>query len=385
MKMRLNHLRDRTLFCWITALILSMVIIAVSGCEKGKKPIKVGFVGCLTGRLSDLGTAGRNGVILAVEEINRKGGIDGRPVELITRDDRQEPEVALRVDRELIDQGVVAIIGHMTSTMTMAALPLLNREKVVLISPTTSTDELRGIDDYFIRVIPPNGAEIDHLTDYAYRVMGVKRIAAVYDLSNRGYTERYVRGFRKRFEALGGRISDLISFTSGKDVSFISLANELEKSGPDGILVVAGALDTAMICQRIRAAGLDVPIISCGWAMTADLLHDGGPAVEGVVFSQLFDRQSRNRIYTEFRRRFAERFGEPPSFAAAHGYEAVMVLFKALSRNPDPHKLKETILEQHRFQGVQGEFSVDAYGDPQRKRFLVTVQNGRFRVARNLP
>jgi branched-chain amino acid transport system substrate-binding protein len=74
------------------------------GCEKKKEPIKVGFVGGLTGRLSDLGSGGRNGVMLAVEEINNAGGISGRPVELITKDDKQDPEVAVKVDKELIDE-----------------------------------------------------------------------------------------------------------------------------------------------------------------------------------------------------------------------------------------------------------------------------------------
>ncbi len=121
-------------FYGLAVFIFSILISAGIGCEKKENPIKVGFVGGLTGRLSDLGTAGRNGVILAVEEINSRGGINGRPVELITKDDKQDPELSLRVDRELVDEGVAAIIGHMTSVMSMAVLPFINEEKILMIS-----------------------------------------------------------------------------------------------------------------------------------------------------------------------------------------------------------------------------------------------------------
>jgi len=147
-----------------------------------------------------------DGLLKAVEEINSRGGVDGRPVELITKDDKQDPEEALRVDRELVDEGVVAIIGHMTSAMSMAVLPFINKEKILMISPTTSTNKLTGIDDFFIRIMEPHKSEIDHLARQAFKVMGLKKMAAIYDLSNRAYTEGYFHNFKQEFEGLGGKI-----------------------------------------------------------------------------------------------------------------------------------------------------------------------------------
>ena len=364
--------------------VLSILLLAGIGCKKKENPIKVGFVGGLTGRLSDLGTEGRNGVILAVEKINSSGGINGRPVKLITKDDKQNAEVTLRVDRELVDEGVVAIIGHMTSTMSMVALPFVNKQKILMISPTTSSNELMGIDDYFIRVIPPNKSETDHLARHAFNVMGLKKMAAIYDLSNRANTEEHFNNFKEEFEGLGGKINHLETFSSGKSMDFVKATDSLLKQDPDGVLIATGAPDVAMISQRIRMNGSKVPIFSCGWAMTAALIHDGGPAVEGVVFSQLFDRESRQKTYLEFKKRFEERFGEAPNFAAAHGYEAALALFKALSKNADPQELKATILQQNTIEGLQGDFKVDKYGDPQRKRLLITVKNGQFKAAENV-
>jgi branched-chain amino acid transport system substrate-binding protein len=364
--------------CIWTLFIAAFFSFGNVGCQKEQKPIKLGFVGCLTGRLSDLGTSGRNGVLLAVEQVNGAGGIKGRPIELIIKDDQQDKKKALEADEALIEEGVVAIIGHMTSAMSMAAVPLMNRKKVLMVSPTTSTDALEGMDDYFIRVLPPNSAETDHLAYHAVVEMGIRDLSAVYGLANRAYTEKFVNNFAKAFEQLGGKVVLIRSFGPGEAHDFSELAESLMKPDPDAILLVAGALDAAMICQHIRMLGSAIPIFSSGWAMTDDFIEQGGPTVDGVVFSQLIDVDSQTPSYLAFVEAFESRFGDPPDFAACHGYEAARMIIDALKKNPDPQALKETILKQKRFPGVQGEITLDPYGDPKRERFLIRVKNGRF-------
>lgn len=375
-----NRRRQRAdLFSILYLCVIIMISAGSLGCDREKEPIKLGFSGCLTGRLSDLGTSGRNGAILAVEQINETGGVNGRPVELIVRDDRQDKAEALRVDQELMAEGVVAIIGHMTSAMSMAAVPLINEEQVLMISPTTSTNALKGIDDYFIRVMPPNSAQTEHLARYAYQEAGVRQIAAVVSLANRAYTEGFLEDFTRVFQDLGGKVVSVESFPSGSETDFVKPAQSLLKPAPDAVLLVAGSLDAAMICQHIRMSGTKIPIFSCGWAMTDAFIEHGGPAVEGVVFSQLFDRKSRDKSYITFTRRFEARFGKAPDFAACHAYEAARVVLQALSVNPDPDALKATILGQGTFDGLQGDLRIDPYGDPRRRRHLIEIKGGHFR------
>lgn len=135
---------------------------------------KIGFSGTLTGRGTEFGTRDRNAAQLAVYEINKNGGIKGRPLVLITKDDKNDPDTARKVDQELIDAGVVAIIGHPTSHMTLASVALMNTIKMLMISPTTSTTNLTGIDDYFIRVTPDNRAIAHEHADYTYHALKSK-------------------------------------------------------------------------------------------------------------------------------------------------------------------------------------------------------------------
>lgn len=362
---------------WIVYVFLMLFMTTLMGCEN-KMPIKVGFAGCLSGRLSDLGTAGRNGVMLAIEQVNETGGINGRLVELIIKDDKHDPDVAVQVDKELIEEGVVAIIGHMTSAMSVAAVPLINKEKMLMISPTTSTNELTGIDDYFFRVMSPNITEIEHLAYHLFNMMELRKIACVYDLSNRVFTEEWYQNFKTEFENLGGKLSFVTTFTSGEEISYLDLAKNLLSSTPDGLIIIAGALDTAMISQQVRKLGSDVLIASSGWSKTPDLIQHGGSAVEGLIFSQAYDNESQHSNYLRFKKQFRERFGKELDLGSVFGYEAAQLLFTALSRNDTVEKLKETILKQRTFEGLQGDVTIDKYGDAKRKRFLIIIKDGQF-------
>ena len=248
-----------------------------------------------------------------------------------------------------------------------------------MISPTTSTPRLSGRDDYFFRVIPPNTSETDHLAGYARKGMGLKTMIAINDLSNSVYTEEFYKTFKFEFERLGGHMLQPVTFTSGPRVVFGRLVKRILSSEAEGLLLLTCSLDAAMICQQVRKSGSKMPMIACGWAMTRDFLEHGGRAANGVVFSQLFYENIEDKRYTAFRARFRDRFGHDPSFAAVHGYEAARLFLKALKGKRPSEALKAAILNQKRFFGVLGDFSLDGFGDPQRDRFLVVSNAGRFR------
>ncbi len=370
------------------AVVVSLTFAVTGGCEKKKEPVKVGFAACLTGKFSELGTSGRNGAMLATEEINAAGGVNGRAVSLITRDDRLDPQEALRVDKELIDLGVVAIIGHMTSNMSMAVLPLINQEKMLMISPTTSTNALSGMDDFFLRVIPANKSETDHLANLAFNSMNLRKLAVLYEVSNMAYTEDYYKNFKFQFETLGAKIIKAETFKSG-DFNPKTIVDYILQAKPDGVLIVASPMDTAIVCQHLKKAAEThyresmrggFPVLSSGWAMTTDFIQNAGLSSEGVVFSQLVDEKSTYPSYLRFRENFRKRFGHDPSFAALHAYDAAKLLFRALKENADPKKLKEIILGFKTIHGVQGDFEMDQFGDTTCMRFPVVVKDGMFQI-----
>jgi len=127
-------------------------LLFAAGCTP-KKPVPIGFLCGLTGRLADLGIGGRNGTLLAVDDLNAAGGIDGRLIELLSRDDEQMLEVARARLTELFDNGVELVVGPMTSSVAAAVLPLASARGIPLVSPLAGAREFSGRNDVFFRVV----------------------------------------------------------------------------------------------------------------------------------------------------------------------------------------------------------------------------------------
>ncbi len=341
---------------------------------------KIGFVGGLTGRQSDIGVAGRNGAILAVEELNKAGGIGGRQVELIVKDDHNDPALVRSIDEGLIDSGVTAIIGHMTSVTAVASLPVVDSGKALIITPTATADVLSRRDDMMITVMSPVGAMAEVQAVTAINRLNIKRMAIIYDSSNPEYTQNWVKAFSASYQQLGGRIVRTLSFISGSNVAYENLANEAAGFRPAGVLIVAGAVDAAMFGQWLRKTGLTVPLFSSSWAMTADFIQHGGQAVEGSLFSSSFSPDDNSQTYSQFVHNYQERFGMPPNYAAAYSYEAVQILAAGIGQagSTQPQAVKKAILAQGRFSGLRGELTINAAGDVSRVCRMVTVKDGQF-------
>ncbi len=364
---------------WAWAIIV-LGITVLLGCQP-PEPIRIGFVGGTSGRVADLGIAGRDAVLLAVELRNQSGGVAGRKVELLIRDDEQKPEVAQRAVRELIDRGVVAIVGPMTSAMAIAVAPIANEAKVLLMSPTASTDDLTGLDDYFFRV---NASTLDNASRIARYHVGqnaTRRLAVAYDLRNKSYTESWLGSFRAAYVQGGGELVEIRGFESGGETTFLQLAQDLLAAPADGVLIVANSMDTALLCQQIRKLDHSAPIITSEWAATERLLELGGKAVEGVIVAQNFDRDSTAPRYRAFYQAYRERFHREPGFGGVIAFDAANVVLDALAQRQEGQSVKEAVLAARRFEGVQEPIVFNEFGDVTRSLFITAVRDGQFVVA----
>ncbi|MDG4552405.1 MAG: ABC transporter substrate-binding protein [Candidatus Contendobacter sp.] len=353
--------------------------VVLPGCAP-PAPIRIGFVGGTSGRVADLGIAGRDAVLLAVELRNRAGGVAGRKVELLIRDDEQNPEVAQRAVRALIDQGVVAIVGPMTSAMAIAVLPIANEARVLLVSPTVSTDDLTGLDDYFFRVIAPTLDNASRVARYHLSHGATRRLAVAYDLSNKSYTESWLNHFRATYVQGGGEIVKVLGFESGGETTFLQLAEDLLATQADGVLIVANSMDTALLCQQIHKLDRRLPILTSEWAATERLIELGGKAVEGVIVAQNFDRNSTAPRYRAFYQAYRDRFHREPGFGGVNAFDAANVVLDALARRQDRQSLKETLLATPRFEGVQEPILFNEFGDVKRSLRITVVRDGQFVV-----
>lgn len=346
-------------------------------CGRGE-PILIGYSGPLTGGRSDLGVQGRNGATLAVEDVNARGGVAGRKLVLVACDDGSTPANAVEADAQLIKAGVSAIVGHMTSSQTLAALPQAAAAGLVMLSPTTATPELSGKKDLFFRVIPTNVAWGLALARHAART-GKPAVCLVGDSDNLSYVQSFLDAFDQAYAEFDGQVACRRMFSSREGVDWAALLKAASKQGVEAVVAAASAKDVAALARAMDTTGVRLPILCPTWPYTREILTMGGHSVDGIVFAASYTEENPRPKFQDFMRRYQERFGWPANFAAVYAYEAVDVLAAALGRTGGRTAgLPEALLALGQQEGLMSPFTFDAYGDVHRQTFLVTIQDGRF-------
>jgi len=220
--------------------LLGSASLLIAACGP-KQPVKIGFIGGLSDRNADNGQSGLNAVILAVEQFNREGGLGGRMIELVSRDDAQNPETARESAEALVQAGVEAVIGPFTSGMATVIVPILGQAGIFEVSPTITSMSFHGQDDNLFRI---NRTTRDNARDYARMLvrLGQRRIAVAHDIRNRNFTESWLAEFRASLASTPAALVAEVPYESRSDADFAGVVSRMLKGRPDGLFFISGAL-----------------------------------------------------------------------------------------------------------------------------------------------
>lgn len=361
---------------WAAAACLGGSAAGLTGCSP-PAPLRIGFIGGLTDRNSDNGQSGQNGVILAVEAFNRAGGAQGRLVDMISRDDAQNAEIAARSAQDLVAAGVEAVIGPFTSGMAKVIVPITGAAGLFEISPTITSMDFFGQDDHLFRI---NRTTRDNAQDYA-RVLisrGQKRVAVAFDTRNRNFSESWLKEFRAAVTQSGHTLAVEVPYESAAEADFAGVVRRMLIGRPDGLLFISGALDVAHLAQQARKQAPRLPIAASEWAATEQLIELGGAVVEGLLIVQNFDRDDGSARFREFHEAYFRRFQRKPGYSSVSAHDAATVLLTALSRRSSWQSIKAAVLANGPYQGLQQTIAFDANGDTPRKVFFTEIRDGRY-------
>lgn len=365
-------------------LVLFFSILAMAFYTYKTRPIFIGFSGNLSGRNSEIGVDARNGAFLAVNEVNDDGGINGRTLFMQVADDAFSNDGAAKADAQLLKNGCLAIIGHLTSNTGMAVKDNYRSGEYLYLSPLISTDTLTGADDYFFRVVGSNRYQGELLADYAINIDKIKRIAIVYEDTNSSYTKQLVDFSAQYILEKGGSIVKSVSFVSNNSKDLQTTARDIMSSAPQGVIIVSSGMDTAILCQNLKRLDSTVRLYAGTYATTADLFSLGGPAVEGLAAVTIYSTEDFDGPLKSFTQKYTATYNKQPDFAAANAYIAVKTIAKAMKSADDftPDGLKKALLAEKNYDGLNATFSFDEFGDVSRPYCLIKVVNGQFRKVR---
>lgn len=365
----------------VRSVVTLILILTLVSCSQSD-PVKLGFVGGLTGRASDLGSQTRNGMILAVEEWNAQGGLRGKPVEMLVRDDKQNPERLVQVMQELIDEQVDAFIGPSTSAMAVLAAPLANQAQIPMFGTTVTTNELNDLDDYFFRTVASTSNSNSHLTDYLIDNLEISNYALVSDLSNEAYTSSWKNDFHANMASHNIENIYEQAFTSGDNLALLAISQQMALIDVDMVVLVTNATDAALLIKQIRSFNSNTAIVTCEWAGTGLLLQLAGKDAEGVYVPRYINSDSTDEEFLRLQNAYEKRFQQDFGYPALLAYNATHTILKALSEKDEDQTVKEYLLTQRVHKTILTPFELNEYGDEIRNafHFITRVEDGRFRT-----
>jgi branched-chain amino acid transport system substrate-binding protein len=363
--------------------LLALCLI-LSACNPSAGPIRIGLAGALS---DPVGLPMKRAAELAVEQINATGGIKGRPIELVERDDYADPDSAVFVATDLYEAGVSAVIGHLFSSTTLAAAPVYNggSEPVAAISPSSSSPDVTTVGDYTFRICPSDLAHGAALARWVHDTLRLERGALLYlnDQYGRGVRQMFVREFTRR----GGVL--LANDPYLGDIPKVGpYLDRLAKIGGAQFLVIAGNRgDGEEILRQARQRGLRMPVLG-GDGLEG--IEQAGAVADGVYLSSAYLPTIATPANRAFLQAYRKKFPSTglPNQPAAATYDAVYLLRDVIMRaGPDREAVRRELAQVGTgapvFRGVTGDVAFDSRGDvPNQTVYIGVVHDGTVNLAK---
>ena len=371
---------------WGFALAFILVLSLLTGCTGGSsKTIKIGHAASLTGDNSVFGQSEATGLKIAVEEVNKKGGILGKQVELISVDTRSDPAEAANAVRRLVDQEKVNfVLGPSQSGSTLAATPIVTAAKIPLIAPAASNpyvtvSKTGETYKYIFRVCFIDTYQGRVIADFVYDRLNARKAAILYDIGS-DYSQWLAKYFENAFVKRGGTIVAKEAYRTG-ELDFRAPLGKIKETHPDLIFLPLTQKDGALAAKQVRDLGITATIMGGDTWASPDILPLGGKALEGVYFTNLTSFEVPK--VQQWVAQNEKRFGGPIVRNALLVNDAMLWLTDAVTRagTTDGDKVVAA-LEQTKDLPVltTDKFTVDAKThDPlNRPAFFFTIKDGKF-------
>ena len=360
-------------------LIAATTFLAGCAASENADAIRLGLAGPMT---EPAGKGMYQGALLAVEEINARGGLRGLPLALEVRDDGMNPVRAIEIAEEFRDRtDVVAVVGHLNSGASIAASDVYNEpgNGLVAISPGATSPEMSRTGEWTFRVCPSDLQQAAALAEWAYHDLERKRALILY--LNDSYGRGVRDAFTPTFERLGGTVVSADPYLPVLMEDERSLDPFLERGirdRMDALVIVGMGDEVSDILRASRRLGFRGTVMGTDGLMG---IAAAGSVAEGVIVTSGFLVDRPTEAARDFVARYQERFGEPPRDGSAHAYDTVMLLAHAIAQaGTDRKAVRDYVAsigtDAPAFEGVTGTIRFDRNGDAVGKDVLIGVVRG---------
>lgn len=372
----------------LTALVLGTVLAGLAaGCGGGEKKadtIKVGANLEMTGGSASYGISSKNAIELGFKEINEKGGINGKQLELVVADNKSEAAEATNAMQKLVSQdNVVAVIGPNLSSSVIAASAINNSAKVLDIAPMATNpyvtvDQASGkTKDFNYRTCFIDPFQGTVMAKFATAELGVGNAAILIDNSS-DYAKGLAQFFKENFVKEGGAVTAEESYLQ-KDTDFKATLTKIKATNPDFLYVPGYYQEVGLIVKQARELGMNMPIAGGdGWDSAKMPEIAGAAALNNTYFSSLYSPEDSSDINKNFVAAYEKAYGQKPDVFAALSYDSALLVAEAIKNagSTEPAKISEAMAKINGFSGVSGSVTFDDKHNPVKSAVILEYKDG---------
>ena len=374
-----------------TAVLMVLLMVAgfvATGCQGGggkKEPIKFGVIGPYTGPNAKPGQSMKQGVQLAVDEINKAGGVGGQMIEPIFEDDASVPAQSVSATEKLVTKDEVRfLIGTFNSATTLADMKVIDREKIPMMVPiAVAIDITESGNKWVFRNSATNPMQAEQLMNYIYNNSKNRKFAVIHE--NTDYGKGLASSVTKYITDKGGQFT-AESYSIG-DTDFYAQLTKLKNAKPDAIIIAGNLSEGSQITRQAKELGIKSQLYGFGGLSSYDYNNLVGGANEGLICTSYFEVTSPNPLAQQFVKGYKTKYGVPPDMFAAAIYESVYIAKNAIEKSGAAKDLagfrsgmRDALAATKDLPGVQGQTTFDAKGQATKVVMIVQWQKGEKKI-----
>jgi branched-chain amino acid transport system substrate-binding protein len=345
---------------FLSCAIVLILGVLLAGCNSSSNTIRIGAIGPLTGNDSLGGVDELEGKKMAVEEVNAKGGINGKQVELFSEDDGSQPSQSAAATMKLITQNkVVAIVGAFNSACTLADMEVISKYKVPMITSGSSSPAVTSSgNEWIARAFPGDSIQAAALANFVKNRQKINRVGLIY--VNDDFGKGGFQSFSNACKRQGIEIADAESFM-GEDKDMRTQLTKIRNANVQGLFIWCQYVPGSLIMKQARDMNWDVQFYGSTGILHPKTFELSGGAYEGTINSVPFIPEVPDPAKQEWVKRYKAKYNKMPSQNSARAYDAAMILLDALKRanSTDPKAIRDAIRSTKDFSGLQGKITID--------------------------
>lgn len=356
----------KKLMILLSGVALSVIAFMTAGCgsnsEEDAKEIRIGAVQPLSGDLAAYGKATLNGVELRINEINKQGGINGKPIKLIIEDNKGDGNESRNAFRKLaLSDKVTVVIAPVTSGNSLKIRELAADYKVPSISPTATNDTVTLDNPYMFRTIFNDSFQGRVIANFMLNNLNLKKAAILKDMSS-DYSKGLSENFSATLQEKGGKIVAVENYQP-KDTNFNAQLKNIKDSGAEALFVPGYPPDVQNIIKQIKILDLDIILLGAdGWD-NDDIIKGSGDRIDGSYIVGAFASDDPQTHVQEFVKKYKATHEPDPGMFEALGYDTVSLIVEALKSGEDREAVRKSLTEIDGFQAVTGKITMTEQGD----------------------